>query len=453
MQNLSYQSIGTYTLGNLIAAGTYATVYELPDKKDTKTDLHLVMKVFSANLDEDASYRRRFEETFDSVGQLEHRYLMPIYDYGIDGDTGLSYVILPYYEPGILAERFSVSKTLSRQEGLKILGQIAEALDEIHHQGFVHGDLKPSNIFFDDNGDVLLADTGLAGILQETFDLVGSKQHVGSPAFLAPELWQGQTASPASDNYALGILAYQLLVGKLPFEASTVGAVEYQHLNEMPIPLSKHQPDLPSKVDTVIERILAKQSSDRYQVATGFRQALKMAIGDVEDVEITVQPILQIDTSSKSKPLLSSSETMSDESEKVDNIETVVQHQRSPILRWMRRVGCFSMIVVWMLLMLSPCLLLTVIVRGEATLPLSDKPGHEIRLFKVFEDDVRGFGLSWGNTQEGNSKDNVCVKTQVRYFTWQGSGENVDFCLCYTRIEDEWIAGETVDDMCNPSQN
>lgn len=111
------------------------------------------------------------------------------------------------------------------------------------------------------------------------------------------------------------------------------------------------------------------------------------------------------------------------------------------------------MIVVWMLLMLSPCLLLTVIVRGEATLPLSDKPGHEIRLFKVFEDDVRGFGLSWGNTQEGNSKDNVCVKTQVRYFTWQGSGENVDFCLCYTRIEDEWIAGETVDDMCNPSQN
>jgi hypothetical protein len=135
-----------------------------------------------------------------------------------------------------------------------------------------------------------------------------------------------------------------------------------------------------------------------------------------------------------------------------EGAETSIQSGRSPILKWTRRIGCLSMLIVWFVLMLSPCLLLTVIVRGEATLPLSDKPGHQIRMFKVFEDDVRGFGLSWGSAEQGDSSDDVCIKSHVRYFTWQGSGENVDFCQCYSHVDDDWIAGTSVDNMCNPSQ-
>jgi serine/threonine protein kinase len=297
----------------------------------------------------------------------------------------------------------------------------------------------------------------LAGILQETFSLIGVEQRIGSPAFLAPELWRGQVATPQSDIYALGILAYQLFAGKLPFEASTIGAVEYQHLNEIPLPPSKHQPDLSKDVDAVFERVLAKQSAHRFPTASLFIQALAIALDSVLDVETSVQPALKVDAP-LSRPLLSS-ETLIDDAESIDQTDEAlvtdidIPAPHSPILKWIRRVGCLAMIVVWMALMLSPCLLLTVIVRGEATLPLSDKPGHQLRMFKIFEDDVRGFGFSWGSVEQSNNEGEMCIKSHVRYFTWQGSGENVDFCQCYTKVDDDWVAGTSVDNMCNPSQN
>jgi serine/threonine protein kinase len=420
---MNYQQLGRYKLGEAIATGSHARLYTVHD------NTNLVIKVFPASLAEEASYSERFDRELERVSQLEHPHILRPVDYGVDGDV--SYIVLPFCRGGSLHAHLAAGNPLTAGTTIEILRQVAKAIDYAHEQGTVHRDVRPGNILFDDESRAYLADFGLAKIIQETYALYGDTRLVSDPAFTAPEQWQGSLGGAATDRYALGIIAYLLLTGKLPFEASTPGAVKYQHLNEFPTPVSVQRPEIPAAVDEVIAKTLAKQPDQRYAAASEFVQALAEAVQG--------EPIIvpeMVESHKQTEP----------------QVTQIPLRRPKTVTWWLRRLGCLLILVVWLLLMASPCLIVTVLVQGEATFALSDKPGHQVRIFKVQSDEARGIGFSIGTVQN-ESTDAACILTQVRFLLWQGRSQPTNYCQCFTYISGEWWPDPPVNDECSPLQS
>lgn len=412
------QTLGRYQVGERVGTGRNASVYRV------QATAHQVIKVLPVSLSEDISYPQRFDREMERTAQLEHPAILPLVDYGVE--KGISYVVMPWMQSGSLAERMAAGKALPISETLSILRRIAQALEYAHTQGVVHGDVHSGNILFDEDGNAVLSDFGLATVLQDTYGMMRQKRWVSDPAFLAPEVWETLNFSALSDIYALGVAAYQLLTGRLPFEASTPSAIEYQHRHEKPVPVSAQRPDLPPEVDAILAKVLAKDPAQRYRSAAAFVQALAELVEGEGESEIA---------------------------------EAVIENEtEKPVVRrlgkgwWTRRVGCWLLIGIWFLLMLSPCLVITVLVQGEVVYGLSDKPGHELRIFKVQSETARGFGISLG-TVERESDGNVCILTRVRYAVWRGDAEETNYCQCYHEQAGEWLPLEPVDNQCHAAES
>ena len=241
----------------------------------------VVIKVLSAAFSEYADARDRFRRELDMISRLEHPHILPVYDFGeVDGNP---YIVMRFMTGGTLQDRMRRSG-LGRDEAIRLLEQIALALDFAHDQGIVHRDLKPGNVLLDETGNAYLADFGLAKSVGGTRDLTATGSVLGSPAYMSPEQARGDKLDRRSDIYSFAVMAYQILSGHLPFDSDDAWGYITKHLSEEPAPIRRYAPDLSAAVEDTLAAALAKDREARQARATDLvsevRQALTAPAGE-----------------------------------------------------------------------------------------------------------------------------------------------------------------------------
>jgi serine/threonine protein kinase len=284
MFDLIGKTVGPYRILEQIGAGGMATVYKA---YQPSMDRYIAIKVLPAHLSRDPDFTKRFQREARAISRLEHSHILPVYDYG--EYEGITYIAMRYIKAGTLKDRMSMGG-LSLDEINRLISQIGGALDYAHRMGVIHRDVKPANILIDDQGDVYLSDFGLARMMEPTQQLTESGVGLGTPAYMSPEQGQGIKVDHRSDIYSLGVILYEMLTGRVPYEAETPMAVVFQHIHgDLPLPHSINA-NTPEPVERVVLKALTKDPADRYQTAGEMVQALNSAVRmmDVEEKQQTI---------------------------------------------------------------------------------------------------------------------------------------------------------------------
>ncbi|MBV9712600.1 MAG: protein kinase, partial [Ktedonobacteraceae bacterium] len=279
------QVLGTCTLQHLLGRGGMGVVYLARQSRPRRT---VAVKVLASGMHTDpgarAEFLVRFRREADAIAALDHINIMPIYEYGEQGE--MAYLVMPFVTGGTLRTLLEQKGILSLAEALPIIKQAAAALDCAHAQGIVHRDLKPGNILFHADGRALLADFGLAKVVRGNEDsstsdslttLTSVGTIIGTPEYLSPEQSTGQSIGPYTDIYSLGIVLYQMLGGRVPFTGSSPVTIALKHTMEAPPSLLQLNPTLPPAVETVVMKALAKLPEERFKSASEFAHALHAA--------------------------------------------------------------------------------------------------------------------------------------------------------------------------------
>jgi serine/threonine protein kinase/formylglycine-generating enzyme required for sulfatase activity len=274
MTYLIGKSLGRYHILEQLGEGGMAVVYKA---LDTNLEREVAIKVIRAdNLAPNIlnRVRKRFDREAKALAKLEHANIISIIDYGEEEST--PYLVMGYIPGGTLKERLK-KKPTPWQEAAKFLAPIARALDYAHKQGIVHRDIKPSNILITKDDQPMLTDFGIARILksEETLDLTGTGMGVGTPEYMAPEQGLGHKVDHRADIYALGIVLYEMITGRKPFQADTPMAVVIKQIND-PLPRpTQFVPDLPKEIEQILLKALAKDPNNRYQSMSEFAMKLE----------------------------------------------------------------------------------------------------------------------------------------------------------------------------------
>ena len=278
MTNINIFSIGRYHLIEPLGEGGMAVVYKA---YDTHLECEVAVKVIRIdNLPRNAEERalKRFEREAKAVARLNHPNIVKVTDYG--EEDGKPYLVMPYLPGGTLKEMIKERGQIPWQEAARILIPIAEALAYAHSQGVIHRDIKPSNILLTQSGQPMLTDFGVAKVIEEdaTQDITGTSATVGTPEYMAPEQITSKTVDARADLYSLGVVFYEMVTGRKPFEADTPLAVMIMHSRD-PLPRpSQFMKDLPTTVEQFLFKALTKKPEDRYQSAEEMVRVLKTMI-------------------------------------------------------------------------------------------------------------------------------------------------------------------------------
>lgn len=282
MHDLTGQSLGQYEIIKLIGRGGMASVYLARQRSIGRT---VAVKVLPPHLMHDQTFLKRFQREVQAVAMMQHPRIIPVHDYG--EEQGMPYIVMAYIDGGSLSQQIQDRGQLPLDEAVRLVGQIAEGLDYAHKQGVIHRDFKPSNVLLDHNSNAYLADFGIAKVSQETAQLTGSGI-VGTPTYMAPEMFKQETATPAVDIYALGVTLYQMLSGTTPYEGATPVQLMYAHLND-PVPnLEDSRHDIPRTVQGVLEKGMAKDPQSRFASAGQLARALEQAAEEHQEPETLV---------------------------------------------------------------------------------------------------------------------------------------------------------------------
>ncbi|NDJ54420.1 MAG: serine/threonine protein kinase, partial [Chloroflexi bacterium] len=254
------ETIGQYQIIEIIGQGGMATVYKA---FQPSVGRHVAIKILPRQLAEDPTFLKRLEREAQVVGQIEHRSIVPIYDYGyVDR---IPYIVMRYIDGGTLRRKMFYDD-IDLRDAARMIGQVAEGLDFAHQSGVLHRDIKPSNILLDSSGNAYLTDFGIAKLMGSASQITGSGV-VGTPSYMSPEQCRGKELGPTSDIYALGAILFELTAGHPPFEADTPLSVMYMHVRDpIPDPLDS-RPDLPPDLTRVFQTALAKKPQERYPTA------------------------------------------------------------------------------------------------------------------------------------------------------------------------------------------
>ena len=276
--NLAGQSLGQYQLRELLGMGGMGAVYRA---YQSSLNREVAVKILPAGLAEQPGYIDRFTREAKTSATLEHPHIVPIVDYGTQRD--MSFIVMRLLTGGTLAQRLSYrigerNSLPSLGESADLLKQLASALDYAHQQGVIHRDIKPNNVMFDNQGNAYVVDFGIAKLTEATAGLTGAGMVLGTPTYMSPEQWRSEQVTPSVDQYALAVLAYALVTGRVPFEASTPYALMNKHLHEEPTPPQTLRTDIPEAVALVLARALSKKPADRFPTVTAFAQAFDSAI-------------------------------------------------------------------------------------------------------------------------------------------------------------------------------
>jgi serine/threonine protein kinase len=279
-QPVGTQTLGRYRLLRLLGRGGMGEVWL---GEDPKLRRQVAIKTLPVHTQGDQEYLQRFEREAHAAAALNHPHILPVHDYGeerLANGQAISYLVMPYVPGGSLSDRISRvannRQAMPQQEALHYLSQAAEAIDYAHTQGVIHRDVKPANMLLRNDGWLLLADFGIARMLGEQNRLTQTGVGFGTPEYMAPEQAQGR-AEPASDNYSLAVIAYQLFTGRVPFKADTPYATTIQHIISPPPPPRQINPALSPAIETILLQGLAKNPEQRLPSARAFINALQQA--------------------------------------------------------------------------------------------------------------------------------------------------------------------------------
>lgn len=272
MPDLIGSNLGPYRILEQIGLGGMATVYKA---YQPGMDRLVALKVLPAHYARDPHFVQRFEQEARIVAKLEHRNIVPIFSFG--NEAGQAYLVMRYLQAGTVKD-ILVRGSLPLPDVAKLLSDVASALDYAHSQGIIHRDVKPSNVLVDKQGNAYLTDFGIAKVVESTLEMTGSAV-LGTPAYMAPEQTLGKPVTPRTDEYSLGAMLYEMVVGKPPFEADTPLAIALMHVHE-PLPLPrKLRPNLPEAIERIILKALAKEPADRYESAGELARAFAQTVG------------------------------------------------------------------------------------------------------------------------------------------------------------------------------
>ena len=262
-----------YRNAERIARGGMGEVYRA---EDADLERVVAVKLLSDRFADNEAIRGRFTREALAVARLSNApSTVTIFDVG--DHRGRPYIVMEYLAGGSLADRLARDGAQPLGRSLEWLGQAAAALDAAHANGIVHRDVKPANLLLDDDDRVKVADFGVASAADlGSFTEAGTV--VGTAGYLAPEQARGERATPASDLYALAVVAFELLTGKRPFERESSTAEAMAHVSAPIPPASSSNPELPPEVDDVLARGLAKNPEHRYASASDFVHALREAV-------------------------------------------------------------------------------------------------------------------------------------------------------------------------------
>jgi len=267
--------LGRYRLLEKAGTGGMSEVWKAEDETLKRT---VAVKVILGAVAQDSTFRERFLREARLVAGLEHPNVLPVFDYGtatIDGEE-VSYLVMPLVAGGSLKGR--VAGPVPPALAVTWLSAIASALDHAHAKGILHRDVKPGNVLMDSQGRPLLADFGLARSAEISSGLTATGTVLGTPLYMAPEQATGAALSGRADQYALAVIAFELLAGRVPFSAPSPLAVLHQHVAVPPPPLSSVLPGTAPAVDAVLARALSKEPASRFSSCGAFVEALGAAL-------------------------------------------------------------------------------------------------------------------------------------------------------------------------------
>jgi serine/threonine-protein kinase len=241
-----------------LGAGGMATVY-------VGEQAHLlrpvVIKVLHPHLAKDPEVAERFRREAEAASRLVHPHICPIFDYGATEDV--VYAVMPYLEGGSLADQIQTHRYVPPARAAAVAAQVACGLDYAHRRGVIHRDVKPDNVLFDEDGNAVLTDFGIA-TARFHGRLTASGRAMGTPHYMSPEQAMGKLVDGRSDIYAVGILLYEALVGFPPFDGADAFSVSYKQVHELPVAPITVNSRIPQTLSDIVMRCLAKAPVSRF---------------------------------------------------------------------------------------------------------------------------------------------------------------------------------------------
>ncbi len=267
------QTFGRYEIKKQLGKGGMATVYLAHDPNFGRD---VALKVLPRQFLHDEQFRGRFEREAKTIAALEHKAIVPVYDFG--EHDGQPYLVMRYMPGGALDGLIKKQGALSPAEAAKIITRIGAALDAAHQKGIVHRDLKPGNVLFDGDGDAYLSDFGIVKLSEATANLTGNAI-IGTPAYMSPEQVHGKhDIDGRSDIYTLAVMLYEMLTGSVPYPAKTPTQQMMAHVLE-PVPeVTTARRDLSPLYNEVVHQGMSKEPALRYQTAGALAQAFNTAV-------------------------------------------------------------------------------------------------------------------------------------------------------------------------------
>jgi eukaryotic-like serine/threonine-protein kinase len=266
---------GRYRILNRIGSGGMADVYLA---EDTHLGRQVAVKVLHRRFAQDQEFVERFRREAKSVAGLSHPNVVGVFDRG--GHEGTYYIAMEHLPGRTLKEIVETEAPLSQERAIDLGEQILQGAGYAHRHGVIHRDFKPHNVIVDDEGHPKVTDFGIARAgaseMTETGSIMGTAQ------YLSPEQAQGHAVTAASDLYSIGVMLYEILAGRLPFDGESAVSVALKHLSEQPPPLSRFRPDVHPALEAVVMAALAKDPALRWQSAGDFAQGLEAAHGQIE---------------------------------------------------------------------------------------------------------------------------------------------------------------------------
>jgi serine/threonine-protein kinase len=262
---------GRYRLDSRLGVGGMSTVYLAFDQRLERS---VAVKLLAEHLADDPTFVSRFRREALSAARLVHPNIVQVFDFGFDESQHQHFIVMEHVPGRSCAELLRDRGRLGVDQAVEIITQACRGLDYAHRNGVIHRDVKPGNLLVSDAEVVKLADFGIARATdQSSITQVGSV--LGTAAYLSPEQARGEEAGPRSDLYSLGVVTYQLLSGRLPYEASSLTELALKQQREAPTPLERLNPEAPRTLSEAVAMALALDKAQRPPDAADFAEALR----------------------------------------------------------------------------------------------------------------------------------------------------------------------------------